>query len=161
MTRLKTTLRKDVPAYRAMFPRVAMAVAVLATAFSAGGCSSAAPAKGTDIEDVHLDVIREVVPDGDLEYKRVTVPGRVKTIISPSAFSIKDADKPSVDDLLILHKNELTGVKPGASVNVTGIVYRGFDVAEVKKETGIDLDQSLSRQWQGDSYIVASDVQPR
>lgn len=31
---------------------------------------------GTEIEDVHLDVIREVVPDAELGYKRVTVPGQ-------------------------------------------------------------------------------------
>jgi hypothetical protein len=34
----------------------------------------------------------------------------------------------------------------------------GFDTAEVEKETGINLDEALRQNWEGDSYIVASQV---
>lgn len=136
------------------------AVAVIAAASAVGGCGTSEPTTGTEIADVHLDAIREVVPDHDLEYKRVTVPGEVKGIISPSTFSIVDPDKPLVEDLLIVHETDLTGVRPEARVKVTGIVYRGFDTAEVEQETGINLDAALHKQWRGDSYIVASTVEP-
>ena len=51
-------------------------------------------------------------------------------------------------------------IEPGATVQVTGIVYRGFDVADVKQETGVELDQAQYQAWEGDSYIVASGVDP-
>ncbi|WP_427008174.1 hypothetical protein [Pseudarthrobacter sp. H2] len=41
-------------------------------------------------------------------------------------------------------------------VKVSAIVYRGFNVADVKKETGIELDEALHQQWRGDSCIGAS-----
>ncbi|WP_258805068.1 hypothetical protein [Pseudarthrobacter sp. NS4] len=66
-----------------------------------------------------------------------------------------------MDPLLILHKADVAGAEPAERVNVTGIVYRGFDAAEVEKETGIDLDEALHQQWEGDSYIVASGVKPQ
>ncbi|WP_457963394.1 hypothetical protein M1E17_18420 [Arthrobacter sp. D1-29] len=137
----------------------AVAVAVVAAASAIGSCGTSEPEAATEIEDVHLDAIREVVPDANLEYKRVTVPGVVNDIISPSAFSISDPGQPLVDDLLIVHETDLADVRPESRVKVTGIVYRGFNVAEVEKETGIDLDESLNQQWQGDSYIVASGVE--
>lgn len=144
----------------AVLARLAAATAVVVAASAVGGCGTSERETTTEIEDVHLDAIREVVPDHDLEYKRVTVPGEVKGIISPSAFSIVDPDDPLVEELLIVHETNLESVRPEARVKVTGIVYRGFDVAEVEKETGIDLDETLQEQWQGDSYIVASDVAP-
>lgn len=140
--------------------RLAGAAAALVAAAATGGCSATEtpPESGTEIEDVHLDAIREVVPDADLEYKEVTVPGQVEKVISPSAFSISDADDPLVEELLIVNKSGTGDVEPGVTVKVTGIVYRGFNVADVKQETGIELDEALHQQWQGDSYIVASQV---
>lgn len=140
--------------------RLAGAAAVLAAASAAGGCGTTEPApeSGTEIADVHLDAIREVVPDADLEYKEVRVPGQVEQVISPSAFTIGDPNDSSVEELLIVNKSGTGEITPGVPVKVTGIVYRGFNVAEVKQETGIELDEALHRQWQGDSYIVASQV---
>lgn len=143
-----------------LFPRLAAAGVVIAAASAVGGCNTSGPETGTEIEDVHLDAIREVVPDADLEYKSVTVPDDVNEVISPASFSIIDPGQPLVDPLLIVHKNDVAGAEPAAQVKVTGIVYRGFDAAEVEKETGIDLDEALHQEWQGDSYIVASEVKP-
>lgn len=145
--------------------RLAAAGVVLAATTAVSGCGTSEPAPepetGTEIEDVHLDAIRDVLPDPDLEYKSVTVPGEVDTVISPAAFSIRDPGEPLVDPLLIVHKDDVSGGEPDARVTVTGIVYRGFDVAEVEKETGLDLDDALYGEWQGDSYIVASEVTPQ
>lgn len=143
-----------------LLARLGAAAAVIAAASAVGGCGNSEPATGTEIADVHLDAIREVVPDHDLEYKKVTVPGEVKGIISPSTFSIVDPDNPLVEDLLIVHQTDLDNPRPEARVKITGIVYRGFDTAEVEKETGINLDEALHRQWQGDSYILASAIEP-
>ncbi|MGK3958783.1 hypothetical protein ACLKOZ_21630 [Arthrobacter sp. R4] len=141
--------------------RMATAAALILAATASAGCSTSEPGpEGTvEIEEVHLDAIREVVPDVE-EYTKVTVPGEVKGIISPSTFSIVDPEYPLVEELLIVHETALDGISPEARVMVTGVVYRGFDVAEVEKETGIDLDQALHEQWQGDSYIVASGIEP-
>lgn len=145
--------------------RLAAAGLALAAVTAVSGCGASEPASepetGTEIEDVQLDAIRDVLPDPDLEYKSVTVPGQVDTVISPASFSIKDPGQPLVDPLLIVHKDDVSGAEPDAMVTVTGIVYRGFDVAEVEKETGMDLEDALYEDWQGDSYIVASEVQPQ
>jgi hypothetical protein len=145
---------------RGLLPlRLAGAAAVIAVASALGGCApDPAPATGTEIEDVHLSVIREVVPDADLEYKKVTVPGQVKDVISPSAFSISDPNEPAVDPLLIVDPARADGLAPGVKVKVTGIVYRGFSVGDAKEKTGIALDGALHKDWKGDSYIVASQV---
>lgn len=144
-----------------LLARMTTAAAVIVAATAAAGCSTSEPgAEGTvEIEEVHLDAIREVVPDVE-EYTKVTVPGEVKEVISPSTFSIVDPEYPLVEELLIVHESAPDGISPEARVKVTGVVYRGFDVAEVEKETGIDLDQALHEQWQGDSYIVASGIEP-
>lgn len=141
--------------------RLAVVAAVIAAASALGGCgiSEPAPGTGTEIQDVHLDAIREVVPDANLEYKKVTVPGQVEKVISPSAFSISDPDDPAVKELLIVNESGAGAIDPGARVKVTGIVYRGFNVAQVKQETGIALDEALHKDWEGDSYIVASQVE--
>ena len=139
--------------------RLAGVAAVIAVAAALGGCApDPAPSTGTEIEDVHLSVIREVVPDADLEYKKVTVPGQVKDVISPSAFSISDPNEPAVDPLLIVNPAGAKALAPGAKVKVTGIVYRGFSVGDVKEKTGVQLNEALHMEWKGDSYIVASQV---
>ena len=56
--------------YRAALPlRLARAAAVIAAFLALSGCgtSEPTPETGTEIEDVQLDAIREVVPDADLE----------------------------------------------------------------------------------------------
>ncbi|WP_354172121.1 hypothetical protein [Arthrobacter sp. UYEF36] len=77
-------------------------------------------------------------------------------MISPCAFSIKDPDKPAVEELLIVNQSGTLAIEPGARVKVTGIVHRGFNVADVKQETGVELDEAPHREWKGESYIVAS-----
>lgn len=143
----------------ALLARMATAAAVIVAATATAGCSTPGPEGTVEIDEVHLDAIREVVPDVE-EYTKVTVPGEVEKIISPSTFSIVDPEYPLVEELLIVHESALDGISPEARVKVTGVVYRGFDVAEVEKETGIDLDQALHEKWQGDSYIVASGIEP-
>lgn len=147
----------------ALHLRLAGVAAVIAAATVLGGCSTSEPmpGPGTEIEDVHLDAIREVVPDADLEYKKVTVPGQVEKVISPSAFSISDPDDPSVEVLLIVNQSGAGAIEPGVKVKVTGVVYRGFDVADVKRETGVELDEARHQEWEGESYIVASQVDPQ
>lgn len=141
--------------------RMATTTAALIFATTAvAGCDASDPKPGAtvEIEEVHLDAIRESVPDVK-EYTEVTVPGVVKAIVSPSTFTIADPAEPLVEELLIVHENPLDGISPETRVKVTGVVYRGFDVAEVKNETGVELDQALHDQWQGDSYIVSSNIE--
>lgn len=163
----QTSAGKPVSRRAALWTRWAAAGALIAAMAAVSGCGGSEPEPGagtetlTEIEDVQLDAVREVVPDANLEYKRVTVPGQVDAVISPGSFSISDPAQPLVDPLLIVHKDDVESPEPATGVNVTGIVYRGFDAAAVEKETGIDLDPALHEQWQGDSYIVASEVAPR
>lgn len=61
--------------------------------------------------------------------------GQVEMVISPSAFSISDADDSSVEELLIVNKSGTGDKEAGVTVKVTGIVYRGFSVADRKRES--------------------------
>lgn len=143
----------------ALLARLAVTAGVIVAATTAAGCSTSDPEPDStvEVEEIHLDVMRDAVPDVE-EHTKVTVPGEVERIISPSTFSIIDPEDPLIEELLIVHETALEGISPETGVKVTGVVYRGFDVAEVEKETGIDLDQALHEQWQGDSYIVASGI---
>jgi hypothetical protein len=145
---------------RASLRRLATTAAALVfAATSVAGCDASDPKPGAtvEIEEVQLDAIRESVPDVK-EYTEVTVPGVVKTVVSPSTFTIVDPAEPTVEELLIVHQNHVDGISPDTRVKVTGVVYRGFDVAEVKNETGVQLDQALHGPWHGDSYIVSSGI---
>lgn len=156
-TREAATRSVSVP----LLGRMATATAALIFAATAvAGCDASDPKPGgtVEIEEVHLDAIRESVPDLE-EYTEVTVPRVVKAVVSPSTFTIVDPSDPSVEELLIVHEHPLGGISPETGVKVTGVVYRGFDVGEVEKETGVQLEQAPHDQWQGDSYIVASHVE--
>lgn len=136
---------------------VAAAVVITGVVFLSG-CqeSSQETPGGTEVEDVHLDTFRDA--GDELEYKEVSVQGQVAQNISPSAFSISDPDDPGVDELFILDKSGTAAVEPGMKVNVRGIVYIGFDVSEIKQSHGVELDPALEQEWEGQTYIVASNV---
>lgn len=104
---------------------------------------------GTEIEDVHLDAIREVVPGKDLEYKEVTV---------PSTFSISsNPDLPAVGELFLVNQSGIGAIGLGMEVKITGIVYRGFDVTDIKEETRYRTGPSPGAGV-GGSYIAVSQV---
>jgi hypothetical protein len=142
---------------RIMAATGALALALLALS----GCNSTAgPETGADVEDVQQDVIEGTVDEAEdaEEGERVTVSANVNDVISPLSFTIAGTDETTVDALLVIHDGKISGVEPGLAVQVTGIVHRDFDVAAAEKETGLDLDGALHEQWQGETYIVASQV---
>jgi hypothetical protein len=142
---------------RVMGAAGALALALLALS----GCSSTAgPETGADVEDVQQDVIEGTVDDADdaEEGDRVIISANVNDIISPLSFTIAGTDETTVDALLVIHDGKISGVEPGLTVQVTGIVHRDFDVAAAEKETGLDLDGALHEQWQGETYIAASQI---
>ncbi|MDP9374472.1 MAG: hypothetical protein M3Q65_18885, partial [Chloroflexota bacterium] len=108
--------------------------------------------------------------------RRVTVSGEVDEIVGPRAFTIGGEDFVGGDELLVVNADPSLRIAPPAVSNVpgdgvldeddlvqvTGPVRR-FDLAEVEREIGADLDDGLFAGWAGKPAVVArqADLTPR
>jgi hypothetical protein len=140
---------------------VALALLALLGAFAAGRTSSA---QAQEQSGVRLDQITE---DPAAFYGRmVTVAGEVDGVLSERAFSIEDDDILFDDDIIVITSRPLPAIggrwRDGALLEddivlVSGTV-RPFNLAEIERELGVDLDDDTFAYWTGDSAIVASSV---
>jgi hypothetical protein len=98
--------------------------------------------------------------------RTVTVAGEVDTVYSPRAFSVEDDDVLFDDDIMVISAQPLprvvgrfgdAEVLEDDIVLVTGTV-RPFNLAEIEREIGVDLDDDLFAYWTGNSAILASSV---
>lgn len=90
--------------------------------------------------------------------EKVTVSAEVDNIISNMAFTIAGTEDTTVEPLLIMHKGEVKELQAGLAVAVTGTVKEGFDLPTVEEEMGVDLDDSVFEDWDGENYIKASSI---
>jgi hypothetical protein len=149
-------------------------------ALGLAGCGTSGPETGTDVEDVQEENVVEeptaeetavegTIYDGvydrdfydDLDsYERqsVTVSAEVNEIISPSSFTIAGTDETTVEALLVVHDKQLSELQPELTVKVTGTVHKAFDLPTVEEETGLDLEDELYEEWDGEPYIQATEV---
>jgi hypothetical protein len=59
----------------------------------------------------------------------------------------------------VIGATEETGVEAGATVTVTGIVQRAFDLPTVEAELGCDLDDPVYEEFNLEPYIQATYVE--
>ncbi|WP_159617242.1 hypothetical protein [Arthrobacter zhaoguopingii] len=134
-------------------------------ALNLASCATAGPEKGVTVEEVLKAEGDTEEPVGDdsggydsLVGEQVTVSAEVNEIVSPMAFTIAGTDDTTVDELLIVHDEELPDVDPGQVVQVTGRVHEAFDLARSEEDLGIDLDEDLYDDWNDLRYIQATSV---
>ncbi|HSH79007.1 MAG TPA: hypothetical protein VLA19_10805 [Herpetosiphonaceae bacterium] len=94
--------------------------------------------------------------------REVTVFEEVEEVIGKNAFTLDEdaALEGGIDSdvLVIVDDNEGTAVDDGDLMKVTGTVRR-FDMAEVEKAAGFDLDDSQYTDWAGRPAIVAQEIE--
>lgn len=145
------------------------------------GCGTSGPEEGTTVEDVAEgeggEVAEEPAAEGEMAYdgaydaafwedstnlvgQEVTVSAEVGSIIEPaSSFTIAGTDDTTVEPLLIVHnQGEMPELEEGLTVGVTGTVQDAFDIVTVEEELGVDLDDTLYTDWEGERYIQANQV---
>ena len=115
-----------------------------------------------------LATLDEVLDDPAAYYgRRVTVFGEVDEMIGPRAFTLADNDLVGDDELLVVGATRLPAVQGRAAeeplleddlVMATGPV-RQFNLAEVEREVGFDLDDGLFRDWAGRPVLIARSLE--
>ncbi|WP_162460026.1 hypothetical protein, partial [Kocuria sediminis] len=149
-----------------------------AAGLALAGCGTEGPETGTDVEDVTDGEVVEspttstdgaTETDGAFAYEgeynqdfydqsttyvgqQVTLSAEVSETLSPDAFAIAGA----VDPLLIIEEQEIPSLDEGQVVQVTGTVQEGFNVTTVEEDLGIDLDDAVFADYEGDPYIQAT-----
>lgn len=93
--------------------------------------------------------------------QQVVVSGRVSSLLGgDSSFTIS-GDVGSGEALLVINATGASDspvVEQDALVQVTGTVREGFSVTDVEDEFGVELDDDLYGDYEGDNYIAASNV---
>ncbi len=122
----------------------------------AGAIGPATSATADEVPGEPNAFLRYVIDNPREFYGRtVTVTGEIDDIVAPTAFTIGPGG-------LLLVSSAPASATPDLSesqtVQVTGTVRR-FDLVELERETGADLQDELFAGWEGRPAIVASSVQ--
>lgn len=140
------------------------------TAVSLVACNATSgPEEGADVADVVEDDNVAAPYNGafDSEFQdaytsyigeEVTVSADVNEIVSNTSFTIAGTDDTTVEALLVVTQEEVTGIEPGMAVAVTGTVMESFDLPTVEDDAGLDLEEDAHADYDGENYIVASEV---
>lgn len=97
----------------------------------------------------------------DLVGQTVTVSGEVTSVIAPTGFTIsgeQDAElaDPNTSGVLVVSAQEF-GVTEGDVVQIVGEVAL-FRIADIESDLGIDLDDELFEEFEGQPALIASSV---
>jgi hypothetical protein len=112
------------------------------------------------------NVTLEEIKENPVRYigQLVAVEGNVVEVISERAFTIVSDELIVEDAVLVLAANEqvLVDLEPALAaeqqVQATGVVRR-FVVAEIEEDLGIDLDEELEVEFEGQPVIIATNVE--
>lgn len=91
----------------------------------------------------------------------VTLSADLNEIIDPVSFTIAGTDDTTVEALLVVHPGgELDpDISPGSIMKVTGTVMEAFNVETVEERLGVDLDDALYEDWEGETYVNATSIE--
>ena len=139
---------------------------------------TAGPETGADVEDVQEGDLNEgeVTADDDLDpydgvygpdfYDSITdyadteviLSANVGEVFTDQAITIAGTDATSVDPLLVIHEEPVDDLVEGIPIQVTGIAYEEFAIADVEERTGLDLDDTQLEEWEGEPYVEATQI---
>lgn len=86
---------------------------------------------------------------------QVTLSAEVGEILSDRAFTIVDDD---AAPLLVITGSELPELETGQTLGVDGAVEEGFDLPAFERALGVDLDDEVFLNWEGEYYIDDADI---
>lgn len=149
-------------------PAVAGVLAVSGLGLTACGSDTAATEAGADVQDVTqeeaagpYDGVYDVDFHDDVDSwvgEEVTLSADVSEVLSPSSFTIAGTDDTTVEPLLVVSATEVSGLADDLAVSVTGTVEESFALTDVEDELGVDLEDGLYTDWEGEHYVVATSV---
>ncbi|MFE7629422.1 hypothetical protein [Kocuria sp. NPDC057446] len=94
------------------------------------------------------------------EGQEVTLTAEIVEIVSGNALEIGDPDDITLDPLLVLHDLGATGLEQDQAVEVVGTVMASFELATAEEELGVDLEDELYTDYEGDPWLRATEVTP-
>lgn len=83
--------------------------------------------------------------------QQVTISGEVSRTLSPETFAIAGP----ADPMLVVEEQEIPAVDEGQTVEITGTMQESFSVAEVEEQLGVDLEDELYADFEGENYVTA------
>jgi hypothetical protein len=94
------------------------------------------------------------------EGQEVTLTAEIVEVVSSHALEIGDPNDLTLDPLLVVHDLGATGLEPDQAVEVVGTVMASFELATVEEEFGQSLEDELYTDYEGDPYVLATEVTP-
>ncbi|MEJ5914630.1 hypothetical protein [Pseudokineococcus sp. 1T1Z-3] len=167
----RTRTRALRPAARALVA----AGGALTLGLGLGACSTSGSEEGASVEDVQEDSADVDEPATDYAYdgvydsafsddqdsyvgEEVTLSADVNEVLSDSAFTIAGTGDTTVGEFLVVDSASTSGLEPELTVQATGTVMEAFDVVTVEEDLGVDLDDDLYSDWEGQNYLMATSV---
>ncbi|WP_155850089.1 hypothetical protein [Arthrobacter sp. H41] len=86
----------------------------------------------------------------------VTLSAEVGEILTAEALTIVGDDEAA--PLLVVTGSEVPELETGQTVEVDGLVREGFDVLAFEEASGVDLEDEVFLDWEGEYYIDATAV---
>lgn len=108
-------------------------------------------------EGPYDDAFTEQQPD--LVGQQVTVSAAVDAVLDETSFTLA-GDGSGVEPLLVVGADPQAAstVQADQEVDVTGTVEQAFVLTEVEEDLGVDLEDELYTEWEGQAYLAASAV---
>jgi hypothetical protein len=117
-------------------------------------------AEADDVGEEGAASVSAIDDDPEAFYgQTVTITGDVIEVVDQQSFRLGDPEPLGGDDLLVLMPatGAMSAVADGESVMVTGVVQQ-FDQTELESALGIDIDDMLATELDGQPVIVAEQV---
>lgn len=177
---MRTTIRTATTTSRTRRLAGVLVAAGIGTGVLAGCGGTAGPETGVSVDEIQeeaeagagagvnegvgADVDADAVAEDDVNRylgQRVTVSAEVNEVLSPNSFTIAGtAGSGGAGELLIISNDPGVLVEEENAAAVTGTVRQAFDLAAVESEFGVDYDDTLYGDYDGQPYIVAESIDP-
>jgi hypothetical protein len=94
------------------------------------------------------------------EGQEVTLSAEIVEVVSDNALEIGDPGDINLEPLLVMHDLGATGLEPDQTVEVVGTVMTSFELATVEEELGVELEDEVYTDYEGDPWLHATEVTP-
>ncbi len=94
--------------------------------------------------------------------QQVTVLAAVAEVLSPRSFTVTSPDGSDVEPVLVITTEEAAGVQPqaGDDVVIAATPVGEFDAEVVEEELGTMLPGERYEEWDGETFLVATIIEP-
>ncbi len=117
-----------------------------------------------ELEDVYVgpldQAFYEDIESYDLQV--VTLVAEVSEVLAPRAFTVTAPEDPDVGPLPVVCVRGAGEVdlNPGASLLMAATPMRDLEPGEVADDLGLDVDADELEEWEGQTFLVATTVEP-